>query len=397
MRIALLKGQSAYDALRVFLDEIEAAFRRRGDEVVMIDLAGVQDFSALLEQARGAGPFDLIYSFNILAEYRTSDGRTIGQVLGAPHVFHYVDYPFTHAYRLDRTTRDAAILTIDPSHADAVKSVYGADAFGYVGFCPHAAIGEAAAPSPNVAAFAEARPIPVLFAGTFYKAGDPPWAKVEARARKVFSDAADLAASVEWMPALDALDQAMTAHGLDPADPQYREFRKHAAMVNEHVRAGRRFDVLKAAARAGVPMHIYGRGYEKHLYRFKNVTYGGEADFRRTVELMGQSRVVLNINANFGRGSHERPLTALLAGAAVMTDASAFYADHFVEGQELGVYRWKALDEGMEALAALAADPAQARDIAAAGQQRVMAGHRWDNRLDTIVQAADAARSQMAA
>lgn len=397
MRIALLKGQSAYDALRVFLDEIHQAFLRRGDEVAMIDLAGLSDLAGPLEQARAGGPVDLVYSFNILAEYRDRRGRSVGQILEAPHVFHYVDYPFTQAPRLDQTTAGSAILTIDASHAEAVRSVYGAEHFGCVDFCPHAAIGDPAPLSSSVQAFADDRPIPVLFAGTFYKAGDPPWAQIKGPARKIFADAADLAASVEWMPALQALDQAMSAHGLNPDDPQFREFRKNAVMVNDHVRAGRRFEALKAAARAGVPLHVFGRGYEKHLYRFKNVTYGGEADFRRTVELMRQSRVVLNINANFGRGSHERPLTALMAGAAVMTDASAFYADHFVEGRDLGVYRWKALDEGMAALAELAADPARARDMAAAGQARVTADHRWDNRLDAIIRAGKAARAQMTA
>lgn len=397
MRIALLKGQSAYDALRVFLDEIHQAFLRRGDEVVMIDLAQCSDFEPPLAEARATGPFDLVYSFNILAEYRSPDGRSIGQILGAPHVFHYVDYPFTHTYRLDRTAKGAAILTIDPSHAEGVKSVYGADHFGFTGFCPHAAIGEPAAQAATLDAYNEERPIPVLFAGTFYKAGDPPWATIKGAARKVFEDAAERVAAVEWMPALDALDQAMTAHGLDPADAQFRDFRKNATMVNEHIRATRRFDLLKAAAKAGVPLHVFGRGYEKHLYRFKNITYGGEADFHRTVALMRQSRVVLNINANFGRGSHERPLTALMAGATTMTDASAFYDAHFAEGSEIGVYRWKALDEGMATLAELAADPARTRDMAAAGQKTVMAGHRWDHRLDTIVAAADAARPQFVA
>lgn len=397
LRVVLLKGQSAYDALRIFLDEIQAAFERRGDQVIMIDLLGATDVQGLLAMARAQGPVDLVYSFNILAEYRDGIGQSIAQILGAPHVFHYVDYPFTHLGRLEATRGDAAILTIDPSHAEAVSSVYGPDRFGFTGFCPHAAIGEPALPPTSLDAFVQDRPIPVLFMGTFYKADTPPWAALQGPARKVMSDAADLAASVEWMPALDAVDQALRSHGFDPAEARVAPVRKSASMVHEHVRANRRFEALKAAARAKVPLQVFGHGYEKHLYRFKNVTYGGEAGFRQTVELMRQSRVVLNINANFGRGSHERPLTALLAGAAVATDASAFYADAFVEGQDLQIYRWQALDDGMAALAQLASDPKRAMDMALSGQAKVAAGHRWDHRLDTIIAAADAARSPVPA
>ena len=393
MRVILLKGGSAYDALRVFIDEIEAAFIRRGDEVRIIDLLGAPDFDPLLNAAAAGGPWDLVFSFNILAEYRDAASRSIGEILQAPHVFHYVDHPFTHLNRLERTGPAAAIMTIDRSHGEAIRSAYPAHRFGHICFCPHAAIGEQAPAAADTAAFMEQRPIPVLFSGTFYKAGDVAWANLEPRVRRVFQDAFEIANSAEWMSATLAMDAAMRAHGLDPDAPEHQGFRKNSGFVHEHVRLGRRFDALKAAAKAGVPLHVYGKGYEKHLYRFRNVTYGGEAHFRQVVDLMRQSRVVLNINANFGQGSHERPLTALLAGAAVATDASTFYAENFDEGRDLLVYRWKALAEGMEALAELARDPARARDMAMSGQQKVVAGHRWDHRLATIIAAADAVRA----
>jgi hypothetical protein len=392
MRVVLLKGHSSYEVLRVFVDEIAAAFERRGAEVRVIDLLESGGFSNALPRAAAEGSADLVYSLNIGSDYRDAQGRDISTILGAPHISHLVDHPFSHLNRVEAAGPMSALLTIDQSHADAIDAAFAPGRFGFVGFCPHAAIGAPRPIAVDAAAYGEERPIPVLFAGTFYKAGEPQWVGLAPGLRRIFDDATDMAMSAEWMSATLALDAAMRAHGLDPDSPEHRAFRIHSGAVHEHVRQHRRFEALKSAARAGVPLHVYGSGYEKHLYRFKNIVYGGKADFHDVLRLMGQSRVVLNLNANFGAGSHERPLTALMAGAAAWTDASAFYDDHFREGEELGVFRWRALDEGMADLAELSRDPARARALAQAGQARVVAEHRWDHRLPTIIAAADAVR-----
>lgn len=392
MRVVLLKGQSAYEVLRVFIDEIAGAFERRGAEVRVIDVGGGASLAGALAAFAAEGPVDLAYSLNIGGDYRDAQGRDIGAILGAPHVCHYVDHPFSHTTRIQASGPGSALLMIDRSHADAVKAAFEPGRFGFVGFCPHAAIGSPAPIAAAGPAYGEERPIPVLFAGTFYKTDQPQWASLAPAVRRVFDDAFDMAMAAEWMSATVAMDTVMRARGLDPDSAEHRGFRVSSGVVHEHVRQHRRFEALKAAARAGVPLHVYGSGYEKHLYRFRNVVYGGPAGFHDVLRLMSQSRVVLNLNANFGAGSHERPFTALMAGAAAWTDASAFYDDHFREGEELGVFRWRALDQGMAELAELSRDPVRARALAHAGQARVLAEHRWDHRLPTIIAAADAVR-----
>src|SRR3569623_2548207 len=110
---------------------------------------------------------------------------------------------------------------------------------------------------------------------------------------------------------------------------------------------------------------------------------------------MSRSRIVLNTNGNFGAGSLERPLSALLAGAAALSDVSAFYAGAFVEDEEIVLYRWKDQDAGLERLARLHADPEVTFRIGQSGGAKVRAGHRWANRLDTILAAAEASRQKL--
>lgn len=391
MRVVLIKGESRYEALRLFLDDIAAAFLARGYEVAVIDAPAEPDLHTALAAAAAEQATALIFTFNILGDYRDPDGRSLGQVFAAPHVVQYVDYPLTHWVALDRTAPDTALLMIDESHVESVAAIYGRGRFAFLGFSPHGAMGPHVAPAADAEVFVRERPIPMLFAGSFYAPRRPWWESQAPVVGSIFGRAAEIALAHDFVPALAALDLALGEHGLDPAAGEVVAFRKLALHVHEHVRAHRRMQALATAAELGLPVHVYGHGFEDHKGRFGSFTFGGEVETGAVARLMARSRLVLNINANFGAGSHERPLMGLLAGAAVATDASSFYADAFPTG-EIAVFRWSALAEDLQAIAALDAEALRAGALA--GQARVVASHRWEHRIDAILAAAEAARAR---
>ena len=391
MRAVMVKGASAYDGTRLFIDEAAAAFQRAGHTVEIVDLTVEPDHWAALERA-GAGGCDLVFSINFLGESRRADGRTAAQVVGAPHVVWHVDYVLSQEPRLKATPRETAMLLVDHSQVDALNSVMGQDRYAHVGFCPHAAVGQAAPEDPDADAFQARRDIPILLSCTLTRPGPAPWAGLGARIRAVFDDAFDLAMAADWMRPLDALDQAMRARGMTVETLGLTQGRLAAAALDSQIRLTRRFAFVRALAKTGLPVHIRGRGWERDLYRFgKAAAFGGEATMAEVAGLMARSRIVLNTNGNFGEGSHERPLSALLAGACVFTDESRFYAEAFGQDEGLVSFRWSGLDGAMAQLAALHADPARAHALARAGQKRVMAEHLWDHRVPVILDAARAA------
>ncbi len=392
MHVLLIKGSSQYGATRLFIDDAAAAFRRAGWEATVVDVETADRELDYLGEAVAGQSFDLAYSIGLFGERRDTAGRSLGQIIGAPHVVQYVDYPLSHYFRLNDTPPATVLLTVDPSHADALRSVYGGDRFANVGFSPHAALGEPHAPGADAAQFEAERDIPILFPGSFYKPGPPMWEQLPPPTRKVFETAVEIALGQEFVPALEAFDQALAQHGGHMSPQARADMRVNAFAVHERVRQHRRFELLKAAARARLPVQVVGAGYDRDLYRFKNVTHLGAQSLEAVIALMRRSRVVLNANANFGRGSHERPLTAMVAGAVAASDASTFYTDNF--GPEAMVqFEWMRLDEGLQALTGLLDDPERMFAIAQAGHAKAVAGHRWDNRVAGIVAAAQAARA----
>ena len=125
MRVILFKGRSTYDALRVFVDELHAGFVQAGHEALIVDAATESDVGPVLLRFAAAGPVGLVFSFNILGDTRDRDGRSLGEIVGAPHVIHFVDYPLTHLNRLEAIASGASLLLVDQSHVDAIRSIYG--------------------------------------------------------------------------------------------------------------------------------------------------------------------------------------------------------------------------------------------------------------------------------
>lgn len=403
MKVALLKGQSQYGVLRLMIDEVARAFRRRGAEVLVADLERMQGLPVgeLGRQLTAHGPLDLVYSINIGGNLVDRSGRPLIEVFGAPHVLQYVDYPLHDLNRLLTASPATGLMLVDPSHVRTVRKLLGPERFAHLGFGPHAALGSPKQLPGRVETFVERRPIPVLFTGTCYGPDKRIWNAYPEHVRKVFLTAVDIATSAEWVSPLDALDHALAVHGLDPNGETLpgvnREdllgVRLLAAQVQEWVRTERRQQFFAAAARAGLHLTAVGGGYgESELCG--NIDYRGSVAVGEAIRLMQNARLVINLNGNFGRGTHERVFTAMAAGAAVASDHSTYYAEALEPGRDIALFRWSRLDADMAELAEFVEDPKALFEMAQAGQARTLAGHCWDHRIDGVLSAAAAVREK---
>ncbi|GAA0559686.1 glycosyltransferase [Rhizomicrobium electricum] len=398
MKVILLKGQSKYDALRCYVDELARTFESRGDTVSIIDMKlpeVMQNFPRILESER---PADLVFSFSILGEYADERGRWIGDIVGAPHVVLFVDFPFCHTARLEHLSPKAAILTIDASHVRIINSYFGPNRYAYVGFCPVAAMGEPVALPETAEAYLASRPVDVLCAMSYFAPGLPPWHDFPEPSKSVFAEAAELALSQEWMSAQDALDRWFIVRGIDFNHPSVKKeldvVRAQSVVINEWVRGTRRAKFFEAAAKVGLPLTCYGDGYADVLERYKNISYQGLGDTAGTPERMRQARLVINHNSNFGEGLHDRVPSGMLAGAAVATDTSKYYVEHYEPGREIALFRWQHLEEDLAKVKDLLADGDALFAMAKAGQQKALHQDRWEHRIDTILAAAHAVASR---
>lgn len=396
MRVALLKGQSQYGVLRDFVDEVAAGFIARGWDAKILDFVETYDATTGLERAfAAAGPLDLVFSVNAFGDARTPDGRYITDLTGAPHVLQYVDYPLNFVERFSKLSPNLAVLVVDRSHIRLIDTVFGKERFAYLGFGPHGGMGEVASMPATAAEWIAARPVPVFFAGTNYRPDKSQWPSLPDEVQYMFDAAIDMSLSREWVSPSEAVDAVMKSCGVDPDDPALdklmrdtvREIRQLTVLVQEFVRCERRQRFLSAARKIGLPLTVAGKNWDG----VAGVDNRGPLEIGDCLGLMRRSRLAFSLSGNFGDGSHERPLSAMLAGTAVACDRTGFYESAFVPGRDLFLFRWLSLESDLAAIAALLDEPEKLFAMAQSGQRAVASGHRWDHRVDDIIAAGRAA------
>ncbi len=400
MRVALLKGQSQYGVLRDFVDEIAAGFARRGWDAQVLDFPEKCDLLVDFPRAlMGAGPLDLVFSVNAFSEYHDDAGHTVADLTKAPYVLEYVDYPLNFVERFRNIPPETAVLLVDRSHIRMVDALFGENHFAYLGFCPHGGLGEPAVMPATAAEWAAERPIAVLFAGTNYRPNRAGWTALPEHVRTLFQTAVDMALATEWISPLEAVDSVLTACGIDPNSPSLGAAERNAfwqvrlltVLVQEAVRCERRQRFLAAARKVGLPFTVVGNQWDG----VPGVDNRGPVEIAECLRLMRQSRLAFSLSGNFGEGSHERPLSAMLGGAAVACDRTSFYESAFVPGRDIALFRWMSLEEDLAGIAALLRDPEALFAMAEAGQKAATAAHRWDYRVDTIIAAGRAAARKL--
>lgn len=131
-RIVLYKGQSQYDVLRVFTDQLAEAFRLLQQETVVVDLIAA-DAEEQLKKAF-AQPCDFVFSFNgIGIDFKLGE-KSLYDALGTVFVFSLVDDPLHHIPRLEAPCNNLLVTCVDRYHTNIVPHLNQYRTFG---FLPH--------------------------------------------------------------------------------------------------------------------------------------------------------------------------------------------------------------------------------------------------------------------
>jgi hypothetical protein len=385
VRFALIKGQSQYGSLRLHIDQLAEALTVIGHETAVVDMIA-EDRQAQLNAALQARP-DCVFGFSGVGSDIKAESGSIYDLIGAVYASIYVDNPVHHLARIQTPIRRNVGLFLDRSHLQFVNASPFARNFAQLGFLPPGA-NELAEPSDlSDEAFAQ-RDVPLMFTGTYRGAPQAPWRQwPDSPARTVAEAVTERMVADARLPILDAVRQVLKQMGAELTPALFSDIAPLLSGPQFFAEAYHRDAVLNALGAAGLPLHIWGNGWEPLAERYGAFVYGGVGSFAETLHTLRRARVVLNINNGFVAGGHERVFTAMCAGAAVFSDANRYYEEAFKDGREIATFSWPKLAGAPDQLAALVADPGRAAQIARAGAKRAQAEHRWTERAGRLVKA----------
>ena len=172
-------------------------------------------------------------------------------------------------------------------------------------------------------------------------------------------------------------------------DSQEIEFDSILDELYSFIAATSRIELLKGIHDARVDVYGSdgtGEGWKKHVGDKSNIHYHPQVDFEEALKLMQKAKIVVNCKIESKKGSHERILNAMAAGAAVVTLDTPYIKQHFVDGEEIVLFDLKTPNELNQKINELLSHEAKRASIAMKGRKKVLAEHTWDQRVNILKQ-----------
>ena len=381
--IAIVFGKSRYSSLNYFSEELAYEFQTRGYEIVYVDTNNVDSFRNSLLYMYGK-KIKGIFGFNgVCIDLESKDGYRLSELLDTTYYGLYVDHPLYHAGRHHLIRHRNVAFFVDKRHVEYAKKIYSA--YDNIQFLPLGGT-----PHCNVSKISERRKSVAIFGS--YSNPDMLHQKIETEENETNKTIIYTVINTMINDGVDinvALDLLLKNINVNVNNEDYENITNLLAKADGYVRNYNRYKVLKSLLDSGIDVDIYGAGWEqfacsdesrKHLHIYETV------DYFKSLELMEEYKIVINIMPCFMDGSHDRVFNSLLAGTVCVTDKSKYLLDEFDENENIVFYDINDTAKLPKIINELLANEELMQKIADNGKRFCENNHLWKNRVDSILE-----------
>lgn len=349
MKVLIYKGQSGYDALRVFADELAAELGQIGCHVRVLDFTSSDAHGQLKDIFENRDGFlpDIIFSMNgIEAGFRTDSGRLFHNETGIPFVSYIVDHPLYHHERLKTRLRDHHVLCANEGFAEYVKTYYKVKSAAIL---MQAGLGgeflnegEHAGGSTKIVDIFE-RPYNIVFPGT-YRGEKEIEAAIEKSNPTVRNVACCMLEELIDNPGLRLEDGLMTVlkkQNITLAKDTFADTMNAMHLADKYVRALYRKMAVKSLLQNGIKVDVWGERWQELIPELREpglLNIHAPVSYREAAKIYGQSKMVLNVMPWAKEGLHDRMLSAMLNGAVCVSDETTTLVEKCKEKECALVY-----------------------------------------------------------
>ncbi len=379
------------DTLDLYTDEYINICSKEGAECLVID-AGTIDREIIRLKAFLIKEVTAVISLNNIGMHlEFEDGLNIWDQYQIPFYNILMDHPFHYKAALDRAPEQMILLCMDRNHVDYVKRFF--PNIKRVAFFPHAGIElrkkDMACAEESSYLPIEERKIDVLYAGGLSRYA----------AEGLIPDLGSIREFDAFELVKNALEKLInnpeltTEHVIEQC-LQEINFKINEKKLGETIAELRFLDALAVSfyreqavrilAENGVTVTVFGVGWDRCEWESPNVVYAGVTSPAQILELMNQSKIVLNTMTWFKQGAHDRIFNGMLAGAAVVSDRSEYVEEIFTKQKQLQLFSLDGIKELPEIVQSLLQHPRVAQDMADCGYEETRRRHMWINRLQDI-------------
>lgn len=378
-KICLLTNYNLYESKRYFTEKLAEALERKNIKTKIIDAREGTLGADIIGAIQRFAP-DITASFNSLDPI--AEKKYLCDFLETPHISFLVDPVFYSTFLVESPY--SIVTCVDRNDLAAIRSNGFPNAF----FWPHAVERELAAPRN-----AE-RPFDVVFLGSCYdyESLRVSWQQRNSAAfNQVLDDAIDIVFSHEHISLAQALVQAWNASGNSPEGVDFMALYYY---LDNYTRGKDRVELIRSIK--DIPVHVFGElspdnavgilGWAPYLAAQKNVTIHPSVPFNEALQIMKQSKIVLNSMPFFRDGTHERIFTALACGCLSVTSESIYLREHFRDGEGIVFYSAKHRSDVNAFINDILKHEHKREEAAAHGREKVLLHHTWDVRVAELLE-----------
>ena len=329
------------DTLDLYTKEFERIFLSWQAECLVLDAAHMDEEMVRLK-AFLLQPVTAAVSFNNIGLHlELEDGQNIWDALQVSFWNILMDHPFHYKKALDTAPDQTTLLCMDRNHVEYVRRFF--PNIKQAVFFPHAGI--QVRKKSEILPLRE-RKIDVLYAGGLsrYAAEGliPDLGKItEFDAFALVRNTLERLIQEPDHTTEQVMEQCLKEMSLAIDDQRLGEIISRLRFVDSFAVSFYREQMVRVLAENGITVTVFGAGWERCEWEHPNFIYGGEIPPGQILELMNQSKVILNTMTWFKRGAHDRIFNGMLAGAAVVTDTSEYLQEQFRDGRELCMFSLK--------------------------------------------------------
>lgn len=380
MKVLYIIGSSQYQSTIHFMREMAEEMERCGYEVYILDGNDKENFEAKWEEVKDR-EYDVIFTINgMILEEDSALGAYLLQERNPLYCTYLMDHPMIHKERLQNVYPHTLVLSPDRKHVEYtdryMKHIWCA------GFLPHGGC-QATVCKPY-----QDRKLDISFMGS-YAVPDIIWGKFDNYPEKMATlmrDTAGLLTKETQLTIEDAMQQIFAQKGVGIAEADFPDIVAEFRDVDRYIRSYYRDLVIRTLVEAGITVDVYGDGWENFVTSGKEyLKVHPSLSYQESLEIIGDSKISLNVMPWFKDGAHDRVFTAMLNGAICLTDGSEYLQEIGKEEENIYFYSLKGLRYLPAKVKRILADDEKAEAVALAGMELARQYHTWKNRAIEVM------------
>lgn len=372
MKIAIIDPpKTHYGAIYYDTRKWHDAFKSNGVEVKLFSGELVNHPNQLKKDILSYAPD---YTFSVNGLLPDSYGNFFCDVVQIPHIAFLIDSParFLPLFK----SKNTIITCLDKNHVDFVKG-YGKKEVYFVPMGMDQSLKYSDNPRPY--------DVTMLYSCIDYLSILESWLqKYSKKAVSALKQAATITLSDTKTSYIQALKQSMIINQINPLDIDY------PIVLNEldyYIRGYERVAIVNTIQ--GATVHLFGDSLGTNTWNDyitnPRVVFHGSVPVTEALEVMEQSKIVINAFSPFKEAIHTRVFMAFGKGALPLTCDNTMTHGCFKDGKEIALFQMSHLNQINETVKKYLDNEKLRKDVTEKGRAKAVAQHSWDKRCHQLL------------